>query len=331
MKQFYKRVLSLTGVAVLAISLIGCGTQAPTPSSTAKASGSSSKEVDMIMSTFNNPFFVSLKNGAEYQAKKLGYNLVVQNANNDNQTELNLAQTDILKKPAALILDPVDSNAIVTAIDKANQAGIPVFAFDRQPAGGKLVTFVGYDAIQAGKTAADALAKALNNTGKVVEIQGIMGTNVAQDRSKGFEDEIAKYPNIKIVAKQPANFDRGQALNVMTNVLQAHPDLNGIYAANDEMAMGVLAALKAGGLTGKVQVVGNDGIKDALDAISAGTLAASNAESPFYEGVKVADIANSIIKGETIPPATTLEGQLVNKDNAAKYWDYLKSIGDPQD
>ncbi|CEJ07188.1 Periplasmic binding protein domain, partial [Acididesulfobacillus acetoxydans] len=100
------------------------------------------------MSTFNNPFFVSLKNGAEYEAKKLGYKLVVQNANNDNQTELNLAQTDILKKPAVLILDPVDSNAIVTAIDKANQAGIPVFAFDRKPAGGKLVTFVGYDAIQ---------------------------------------------------------------------------------------------------------------------------------------------------------------------------------------
>lgn len=330
MKRFGKKLISAVGAMLLLASVVGCGSSGQAPkSNTAATSGS--KEVDLIISTFNNPFFVSLKNGAEYEAKKLGYNLVVQNANNDNQTELNLAQTDILKKPAALILDPVDSNAIVTAINKANQAGIPVFAFDRKPTGGKLVTFIGYDAVQAGKTAADALAKGINNTGKVVEIQGIMGTNVAQDRSKGFEDEIAKFSNIQVVAKQPANFDRAQALNVMTNVLQAHPDINGIYAANDEMAMGVLAALKARGLEGKIVVVGNDGIKDALDAITGGTLYGSNAESPFYEGVKVADIAGNILKGQSVSPATTLEGQLVTKANVAKYWDYLKSIGDPQD
>lgn len=324
------------GIAFLLSSLLmtatltGCGTSNNNKSST-NASSSSSKEVDLIMSTFNNPFFVSVKNGAEYEAKKLGYKLVVQNANNDNQTELNLAQTDIEKKPAVLILDPVDSNAIVSAINKANQANIPVFAFDRKPVGGNIVTFVGYDAIQAGRRAADALAQGINETGTVVEIQGIMGTNVAQDRSKGFEEEIAKYPNIKVVAKQPANFDRNQALNVMTNILQAHPDINGVYAANDEMAMGVLAALKARGLNKKVIVVGNDGIKDVLDAISSGDIYATNAESPFYEGVQVADIAGDILSKKNVPPATTLEGKLVAKANIADYWNYLKSIGDPND
>jgi ribose transport system substrate-binding protein len=329
----------VAGAALLNLLVAGCGSQPSSSNgsnssggnSTASTVGHGSKEVDLIISTFNNPFFVSLKNGAQYEAQKLGYKLVVQNANNDITTELNLAQTDIQNKPACLILDPVDSNGIVTSVNAANQAGIPVVAFDRAPAGGKIETFVGYDAIAAGKRAADALAKALNDSGKVVEIQGIMGTNVAQDRSKGFEEEIAKYPNIQVVAKQPANFDRGTALNVMTNVLQAHPDINGVYAANDEMAMGVLAALKAGGKAGKVVLVGNDGIKDSLDAITSGDMYATNAESPFEEGIKVADIAGDILKGKSVPGATTLEGQLVTKSNASQYWNFLKSIGDPND
>ncbi|MDP4085813.1 MAG: substrate-binding domain-containing protein [Bacillota bacterium] len=330
MKKYITGALS---VLLIGGMLAGCGTQSSSDNSKGSTgkSTSNNKEVDMIISTLNNPFFVSLKNGAEAEAKKLGIKLVVQNANNDNQTELNLAQTDILKKPAALILDPVDSNAIVTSIKLANKNHIPVFAFDRKPTGGDLETFLGYDAIKAGQVAADALAKVLNEKGKVIEIQGIMGTNVAQDRSKGFEEEIAKFPNIQVVAKQPANFDRAQALNVMTNLIQAHPDVNGVYAANDEMAMGVVSALKARGLTGKVLVVGNDGIKDALDAITAGTLAATNAESPFYEGMQVVDIAKDILDGKQVQPDTTLEGQLVTKDNVDQYWEHLKQIGDPED
>lgn len=334
MKSFIKGMAGFLSVMMLMVPLAACNRGGTSSSSTAgsSAKASSSKEVDMIISTFNNPFFVSVKNGAEYEAKKLGYNLVVQNANNDSQTELNLAQTDIAKSPAALILDPVDSNAIVSAINQANAANVPVYAFDRMPAGGKILTFVGFDAIAAGKKAADALAKGINDKGTVVEIQGIMGTNVAQDRSKGFEDEMAsKYPNVKIVSKQPANFDRTQALNVMTNVLQAHSDINGVYAANDEMAMGVLAALKARGLDKKVVLVGNDGISDALNAVDTDEMYATHAESPFYEGIRVADIAGDIIAGKAVPAQTTLSGQLVYKSNVADYRSYLKSIGDTSD
>ncbi|EPZ43134.1 substrate-binding domain-containing protein [Alicyclobacillus acidoterrestris] len=342
-KQMKIGITGITGIAFLSLITTGCGSQqvsangtnssgGGTATSTSQSStGSGSKEVDLVISTLTNPFFVSLENGAEYEAKKLGYKLVVQNGNNDISTELNIAQTDIENKPACLILDPVDTNGIVTAINSANKAGIPVFAFDRAPAGGKIETFVGYDAIAAGKRAADALAKSLHDSGKVVEIQGIMGTNVAQDRSEGFEKELAKYPNIQIVAKQPANFDRNTALNVMTNILQAHPDINGVYAANDDMAMGVLAALKAAGKAGKVELVGNDGIRDSLNAITSGQMYATNAESPFEEGIKVAEIAGDILNGKSVPSATTLEGQLVTKSNVNQYWDYLKTIGDPND
>jgi len=343
MKGYLKSAIGiLAGFAVMS-AFSGCSNPGPSAQSASPAAntsstsasadtGTSSKEVVLIISTLTNPFFVSLAAGAQAEAQKLGYTLTVQNANNDSATELNMAQAAIAKKPACLILDPVDSDAIVTAINQANEAGVPVFAFDRMPSGGKILTFVGYDAINAGKNAADIIGAALNGTGKVAEIQGVMGTNVAQDRSKGFNDEMkAKFPNIEIVAQQPADFDRAKALNVATNVLQAHPDLNGIYAANDDMAIGVLSALQAQGLQGKVTLVGNDGIKDALDAVTAGTMYATWAESPFAEGMQVAQIAGDIIAGKTPPAATTLQGQLVNKDNVKKYWDYLASIGDPED
>jgi ribose transport system substrate-binding protein len=285
----------------------------------------------MIMSTLNNPFFVSVKNGAAAQAKKDGLQLDVENANNSDSTALNLATTAISKQPGALIIDPVGSESATSSVKAANNANIPVMAFDRQPTGGKLATFVGYDAIQAGRNSADALAKALHDKGEVVEIQGILGTNVAEDRSKGFEQEIAKYPHIKLVAKQAADFDRGTALNVMTNVLQAHPNINGVYAANDEMAMGVLAALKSRNLAGKVQLVGNDGISDALAAIASGQMYATNAESPYALGQQVADLATAVTKGKQVPSNKQLEGELVTKSNVKQYAQHLVAIGDSAD
>nr|WP_240973071.1 substrate-binding domain-containing protein [Nonomuraea sp. FMUSA5-5] len=174
-------------------------------------------------------------------------------------------------------------------------------AFDRKPYGGK---------------------------GKVVEIQGILGTNVAQDRSKGFQQQIATHKDIRVVATQAADFDRAKALNVMTNVLQANPDIDGVYAANDEMAMGVLAALKARNLVGKVKVVGNDGIADALAAVAAGQMYATNAESPFALGQKVISLAGDVLGGKQVQPDETLRGELVTKDNVKEYADHLTSLGD---
>jgi ribose transport system substrate-binding protein len=271
-------VVLLAGLALTGAACSRPGDTASTPTA------SDNKSAVLIMSTLNNPFFVSVQKGAEAEAAKLGITLDVQNANNSDATALNLASTAVLKKPGILILDPVGSQSGTAGVTAANQAGVPVMAFDRRPDGGNLATFVGYDAIQAGRNAADALAKGLGGNGKVVNIQGILGTNVAQDRDKGFTEEIAKHPGITVTATQPANFDRAEALDVMTNVLQAHPDVNGVYAANDEMAMGVLAALKAANLATKVTLVGNDGIADSLAAVAAGEMYATNAESPYAPG-----------------------------------------------
>lgn len=326
-----KVVITIAVLSTAALALTGCSRSGASATGSATKSASKSENAVMIMSTLNNPFFVSVKNGAVAEAATKGIKLDVQNANNSDATALNLATTALTKQPGILIIDPVGSQSATASVNAANQANIPIMAFDRHPDGGKLATFVGYDAIQAGINAADALAKGMGDKGTIVEIQGILGTNVAQDRSKGFEQEIAKFPNIKTVAKQAADFDRSKALDVMTNILQAHPDIQGVYAANDEMAMGVLAALKARNLAGKVVLVGNDGISDALAAIASGDMYATNAESPFALGKQVADLATAVMAGQTVDANTKLEGQLVTKDNVKAYAQHLVQIGDSAD
>jgi ribose transport system substrate-binding protein len=316
---------------VSALALAGCsrGSGGSASGSDTKASGK--KDATMIMSTLNNPFFISVKNGAQEQAGKLGIKLTVQNANNSDATALNLATTAVSKQVGALIIDPVSTQSATSAVTQANSAKIPVLGFDRMPGGGHLASFIGYDPVKAGRNAADALAKSLHGKGQIVEIQGILGTNVAQDRSKGFEQEIAKYPGIRMVAKQSANFDRSTALDTMTNILQAHPGINGVYAANDEMAMGVLAALKSRGLAGKVQLVGNDGISDALQAIASGQMYATNAESPYALGQKVAALTGNVLAGKAVAANQKLEGRLVTKANVKAYAGFLVGLGDSAD
>ena len=319
-------LVSSVAVIATALSLTACGTgpgssQAPDDTSAGLTS-------TMIISTLNNPFFVSVVAGAQAQAKELGMKLDVQNANNSDQTSLDQATTALTKQPSVMIIDPVGSDSGGAITMQANQAKIPVVAFDRMPSSGDLASFIGYDAIKAGNNAAESLAKALDGTGTVVEIQGILGTNVAQDRSKGFNQGIAKFPGIKVVAVQSADFDRGKALNVMTNILQAHSDINGVYAANDEMAMGVIAALQARNLAGTVKVVGNDGIADALKAIDAGTMYSTNAESPFVLGQEVVSLAVKVAKGESVEKSTVLTGRLVTKADVPDFCAFLKDAGD---
>ena len=317
------KTLALTAVAAVTISLAGCNRQTNSGSD-----GETIVKSTLVISTLNNPFFVSVANGAKEQAKKSGLDLDVQNANNSDQTALNQTTTALTKKPEVLIIDPVGSQSGSSMTELANKAKVPVVAFDRKPDSGELASFIGYDAIQAGKEAAKSLAESIGEKGKVVEIQGILGTNVAQDRSKGFNEGIKAYPNIEVVAKQSADFDRGKALDVMTNVLQGNSDIDGVYAANDEMALGVVAALKARNLTGKVKVVGNDGIGDALKAVQAGTMYSTHAESPFVLGKAVVELSLKVAQKKSVEKNTVLEGQLVTKDEVSSFCDYLKKQGD---
>ena len=318
-----KTLVTMAVVTTMSLSLAACNR-----TSAADTAASGTKSATLVISTLNNPFFVSVADGAKAKSKTLGMTMDVQNANNADQASLDLASAALNKKPSVLIIDPVSSASGGSIVTLANTGGVPVVAFDRMPESGELKAFIGYDAIQAGKNSAKALGEALDGKGKIVEIQGIMGTSVAQERSKGFNEGIKAFPGIKIVATQPAEFDRGKALNVMTNVLQSNRNIDGVYAANDEMALGVIAALKAAGLTDKVKVVGNDGIADAVKAIKDGTLYATNAESPFALGSEVMALAAKVANGEQVDKKKVLQGFLVKTADVESYCKKLVDLGD---
>lgn len=271
-------------------------------------------KIGYAINTLNNPFFVAVKEGAEKEAAKLGVKLSVVDANNDLATQLQGVEDLIQQKIDVLILDPVDSDGTVPAVEAANKAGIKVITTGRQVNGGEIVSHLGYNEIKHGNIAGDFLASALGGKGNVVELQGVMGTNTAQERSKGFQEAMAKNADIKILSSQSANFDRAEGLTVMENFLQANPEINGVYAANDEMALGALQAIEASGRKGIV-IVSNDGTMDAFNAIKDGQMAGTMAIYPNQYGEKAVSTALQLANGESLEAQIELPSIFVSKDN----------------
>ena len=315
-------------ISVVGLLVVGAGVTTAVRSTDDGNAGAQQKSATLVISTLNNPFFVSVGDGAKDQAAKLGVNLDVQNANNNDTAALNQATTALVKKPGVLLLDPTSSEAGGSITVKANQANVPVVAFDRVPDQGKLAAFIGYDAVQAGKNGAKALCEAVGGTGKVAELQGLLGTSVARDRSEGFKAGMKECPGVQVVAVQSADFDRGKALDVTTNILQANPGITGIYGANDEMALGAVAAVKSRGLLATIKIVGNDGIGDALAAVKSGEMYATNAESPFALGQEVAKIGHAVASGDKVEESRVLQGKLVTGSGVDEFCSYLRGIGD---
>ncbi|XTR50931.1 substrate-binding domain-containing protein [Pseudarthrobacter sp. So.54] len=162
----------------------------------------------------------------------------------------------------------------------------------------------------------------------MAELQGLLGTSVARDRSEGFKAGMKECPGVEVVAVQSADFDRGKALDVTTNILQANPGITGIYGANDEMALGAVAAVKSRGLLSTIKIVGNDGIGDALSAVKSGEMYATNAESPFALGQEVAKIGHAVASGEKVEESRVLQGKLVTGSGVEEFCSYLRGIGD---
>ncbi|MBE3578671.1 ribose ABC transporter substrate-binding protein RbsB [Caldanaerobacter subterraneus] len=307
------RILLLLTIFVISAALIlsGCKTNTPNTASTSTKEG---KTIGLVISTLNNPFFVTLKNGAEEKAKELGYKIIVEDSQNDSSKELSNVEDLIQQKVDVLLINPVDSDAVVTAIKEANSKNIPVITIDRSANGGDVVCHIASDNVKGGEMAAEFIAKALNGKGNVVELEGIPGASAARDRGKGFDEAIAKYPDIKIVAKQAADFDRSKGLSVMENILQAQPKIDAVFAQNDEMALGAIKAIEAANRTGII-VVGFDGTPDALKAIKEGKMAATIAQQPALMGSLGVEMADKYLKGEKIPSFIPAELKLITKEN----------------
>lgn len=283
-------------------------------------SGSSggNTRVGMSLSTLNNPFFVQMKAGAQAEARAAGIDLTVTDAQNDASQQANQLQNFTSSGVDSIIVNPVDSDAVGPGVRSANEAGIPVIAADRGVNKADTAALVASDNVAGGKLAAKALADKLGGKGSIVVLQGTAGTSASRERGAGFAAGIKAYPGIKVVATQPADFDRTKGLDVMTNLLQGHPGITGVFAENDEMALGAVKALgsKAGE---SVSVVGFDGTPDGLKAVGAGTLYASVAQQPKELG-KIA-VQNAVRAAEDKKVAGTVKVpvKVVTRQNVADF------------
>lgn len=280
--------------------------------------GGGGDKVSILISTLNNPFFVDLRDGAQQEAKKLGINLQVSDAQNDSTTQQNQAQNAQSQGAKAVIINPVDSDAAAPAVASLLGAKVPVVSVDRSVTGEDVNAHIASDNVAGGAQAARELAKGLGGKGKVIILQGTPGAASTRDRGKGFKDEIKKYPGIKVVAEQTANFDRAEALNVTSNLMQSNPDAVGLYAENDEMALGAVQAL--GSKAGKdVKVFGFDGTDDGLKAVKKGTMLGTIAQQPKVLGKKAVDAAYKLIKGQSVEKKQAIAVKTVTKENAAEF------------
>ncbi|MEU9431801.1 substrate-binding domain-containing protein [Streptomyces sp. NPDC048252] len=281
-------------------------------------SSSANPKVGLALSTLNNPFFVQIQSGAKAEAKKLGVDLTVTDAQNDASQQANQLQNFTSSGLDSIIVNPVDSDAASNSVKAADKAKIPVIAVDRGVNKATVDALVASDNVAGGELAAKTVAEKLGGTGKIVILQGQAGTSAARERAEGFAKGLKAYPGIQVLAQQPADFDRTKGLDVMSNLLQAHPDVQGVIAANDEMALGAIKAL--GSKAGKsVQVVGFDGTPDGLTAVKNGTLYASVAQQPSQLGRIAVDNALKALQGKKVEKTVKVPVKVVTEENVAGF------------
>lgn len=252
--------------------------------------------IGLSVSTLNNPFFVSLKKGIEKEAKKRGMKVIIVDAQNDSSKQTSDVEDLIQQGVDALLINPTDSSAISTAVESANAVGVPVVTIDRSAEQGKVETLVASDNVKGGEMAAAFIADKLGKGAKVAELEGVPGASATRERGSGFHN-IADQ-KLQVVTKQSADFDRTKGLTVMENLLQGHPDIQAVFAHNDEMALGALEAINSSGKD--ILVIGFDGNKDALASIKNGKLSATVAQQPELIGKLATEAADDILHGKKV-------------------------------
>jgi ribose transport system substrate-binding protein len=306
-----KRALAL----VCVLLCVGCNREA------AKSSGKPT--VALVLKTLNHPFFVDMRRGAQEAADRLGVALQVQAAEReiDVEKQMQIVENMIQTGVQALCITPSGSREIVSALVKARDAKVPIVVIDTRvdakaaaDAGVHTETFVGSDNYQGGKLAGDYLVKVSGGRARVAILEGIPGHETGDSRLRGFRDAVGSAPSIAIVASQPANWERDQGFNVFQNMLQAHSDIDTVFACSDLMALGAVEAIRAAGKTGKIRVIGFDALEDAKKAIAAGAMDASVAQFPAEMGRVAVESAVKVIHGEKLPADINVKLELVTRD-----------------
>ncbi|PUU92517.1 ribose ABC transporter substrate-binding protein RbsB [Halanaerobium sp.] len=270
-------------------------------------------KLGLAISTLNNPFFVDLKDGAEAMAEEMGVEILTVDAQNDAAAQLSSVEDLLIKQIDVLIVNPVDGNAVVSAITAAKDAGVPVITVDRAAEGIEVTSHIASDNVAGGEMAGEFIAEQLGKEGKVVELQGIPGTSAARDRGKGFNQAMDKYPGMEVIARQPAGFDRAEGMTVMENILQGNPEIDAVFAHNDNMALGAMEAIAAAGRSDEIMIVGFDAVDDAREAVKEGKMAATVAQKPGLMGEMAVETAIKVANGEEVDEYTPVPLELITE------------------
>lgn len=289
-----------------------------------KIAKKSTYNVAFSQNASNNPWRLAETSSMKAEAAKRGYKITVTDANNDQSKQIQDIKGLIAQMPDVLFIAPI-TEQLGNVVQDAGKAGIPVFLLDRDvdhaiaKPGKDFVTVIQSDFIREGKRAAVAMAKATGGKGKIIELEGTTGASPAIDRKKGFDDAIKACPDLKIIVSQSGDFTRAKGQSVAETLLQSHPDATAIYAHNDEMALGAIAAVKSAGKTpGKdIKVVSIDGEKDALKSVAAGDMFATVECSPRF-GPKAFDTMAAYASGKSTPTTIINTDQFFDKSNAAQ-------------
>jgi len=266
--------------------------------------------IALVLKTPNNPFFIDMQRGAEEAARRLGVRLVVQSPEReiDVEKQMQIVENLVETRVAVLCIAPASSKGILPALAKANAAGIPIVVVDDEvdaaaaaAAGVSTDSYVGSDNVEGGRLAGRHLVKASGGRAKVAVLEGIPGHETGDSRLRGFHESIETAPGVEVVSSQTANWERDQGFTVFQNMLQAHPEIDSVFACNDIMALGAVEAIAAAGRTGKIRVIGFDAVDDARKAIEAGTMDGSIAQFPSEMGRLAVETAVRLVRGEKVP------------------------------
>ncbi len=304
-----KKMAALLLTAIMGFSLAGCNaiTIDGEEGSITEGGSGGNGSIGFSVSTLNNPFFVTLSEGAEAKAEEEGADLIVVDAGDDAAKQTSDIEDLISRNISVLIVNPVDSDAVAPAVQDAVAAGIKVISVDRVVNGVDVDCAIASDNVEGARMATEYMVSLIGEGAKTAEIQGTSGASATIDRGEGFH--LVADEQLDVVSSQTANFSRSEGMTVMENILQAQPDLKGVFAHNDEMALGAVEAIG----NRDIVVVGFDATDDALAAIQQGRMAATVAQKPDLMGATAVETAISLVNGETVEKEIPVEVELITK------------------
>lgn len=298
----------IAGVAALTLAACGGSSDSSTETTegttTDTAAATDETYVAIVSKGFQHQFWQAVQKGAEDTANSLGVTYTYEGPENESQVDKQMEQLEaaLAKNPSAICFAALDSQAAVPLLQRAADAGIPIIAFDSGVDSDIPITTAATDSVASAALAADKMAELIGGSGKVAVVAHDQTSKTGVDRVKGFVDQMAAaYPDIEIVDIQYGGGDQLKSTDITKAIIAAHPDIKGIFGANEGSAIGVLNGVKESGNVGKIVIIGYDSGKAQKDAIIAGEMAGAITQDPIGIGTKCVEAAVAAKNGETVP------------------------------